>query len=266
MNMVKKSRITRNIVLILSGMVLLNFIIQFVFLDDLTQRALLGDSFGSLNAMFSGFALLGVLYTIIQQSKELELQRTELKMQRNEFTLTRITNVIYNQIRLLNEILSQLEFQYYSQGEVIQEKGKKGIDLFQLSLNKVYQEVKQNKSEDYLNSSHPYNTLINLIKPNIYEIQRLASLVHSNNNLLKNLIRNSAQVSSDEKTHLAILFKDNIDKSLDSIFQLLNKINLEVLPKLPEIFADDLITLNPIVELINEELTLTIDTNEKQNL
>ena len=38
-----------------------------------------GDTFGALNALFSGLAFAGLIYTILLQRKELELTRQELK-------------------------------------------------------------------------------------------------------------------------------------------------------------------------------------------
>ena len=49
----------------------------------------LGDMFGSLNALFSGLAFCGIIYTIFLQQKELSLQREELKLQREEQKQTR---------------------------------------------------------------------------------------------------------------------------------------------------------------------------------
>jgi hypothetical protein len=43
-----------------------------------------GDMFGAANAFFSGLALLGVIYAIILQQKELQLQRLELQETRTE--------------------------------------------------------------------------------------------------------------------------------------------------------------------------------------
>jgi hypothetical protein len=37
-----------------------------------------GDSFGAINALFSGLAFAGIIYTIMLQKKELALQRKEL--------------------------------------------------------------------------------------------------------------------------------------------------------------------------------------------
>ena len=43
-----------------------------------------GDSFGGLNAFFTGAALLGAIFAILLQAHELRLQREELVLQRKE--------------------------------------------------------------------------------------------------------------------------------------------------------------------------------------
>lgn len=47
-----------------------------------------GDSFNGINALFSGFAFSGIIYTILLQRKELALQRKELKDTREELRRT----------------------------------------------------------------------------------------------------------------------------------------------------------------------------------
>jgi len=54
-----------------------------------TDRGQFGDLFGSINALFSGFAFAGIIYTIYLQKKELSLQREELKLQREEMKASR---------------------------------------------------------------------------------------------------------------------------------------------------------------------------------
>jgi hypothetical protein len=54
----------------------------WLLLKDEALRGTFGDMFGAVNALFSGFAFLGVTYAIL-------LQRTELSLQREELTLTR---------------------------------------------------------------------------------------------------------------------------------------------------------------------------------
>ncbi len=51
---------------------------------NIVERGQFGDSFGVVNALFSGLALAGVIYAIILQKKELALQREELEKTREE--------------------------------------------------------------------------------------------------------------------------------------------------------------------------------------
>jgi len=53
-----------------------------------TDRGLFGDSFGAINALFSGLAFAGVIYAIILQRRELQYQREELELTRVELTRT----------------------------------------------------------------------------------------------------------------------------------------------------------------------------------
>lgn len=48
-------------------------------IPDETKRGVFGDKFGAINALFSGLAFAGVIYTILLQSLELEQQRKEIK-------------------------------------------------------------------------------------------------------------------------------------------------------------------------------------------
>ncbi|MAB49576.1 MAG: hypothetical protein CMC05_13195 [Flavobacteriaceae bacterium] len=59
------------------------FIVPCLY-PKLSDRALLGDSFGVINSLFSGLAFAGIIYTILLQRKELALQRQELKDTRIE--------------------------------------------------------------------------------------------------------------------------------------------------------------------------------------
>lgn len=54
------------------------------YATSIEQRALVGDSFGILNALFSGLSLTGVIIAILLQSRELSLQRSELALTRDE--------------------------------------------------------------------------------------------------------------------------------------------------------------------------------------
>lgn len=52
------------------------------------DKSAFGEMFGSVNALFSGLALTGIILTILLQRKELSLQRQELKYTREELART----------------------------------------------------------------------------------------------------------------------------------------------------------------------------------
>lgn len=54
-----------------------------------TEAGAFGDLFGSVNALFSGLAFVGLVYAILLQRRELELQRLELQATREEMKLAR---------------------------------------------------------------------------------------------------------------------------------------------------------------------------------
>jgi hypothetical protein len=56
------------------------------FVGDEAKRGLFGDMFGGANALFSGLAFAGLIYTILLQRRELALQREELRLTRQEIT------------------------------------------------------------------------------------------------------------------------------------------------------------------------------------
>lgn len=69
----------------------------------------MGDMFGAVNAIFSGLALAGIIITILLQKDELEAQRKELKDTREEFQYNRLTNLVYNQIKRVDDVLESFQ-------------------------------------------------------------------------------------------------------------------------------------------------------------
>ena len=58
------------------------------FYSKISEKGAFGDSFGAVNALFSGIALAGIIYTMNLQRKELKLQRKELIENRKELART----------------------------------------------------------------------------------------------------------------------------------------------------------------------------------
>ncbi len=59
------------------------------FFQSWQERGQFGDLFGSVNALFSGLAFVGLIYAILLQRQELSLQRAELRLQREEMAASR---------------------------------------------------------------------------------------------------------------------------------------------------------------------------------
>lgn len=132
--------------------------------DDETSRGILGDQFGAVNALFSGCAFAGLIYTIIQQNKsidlqredlrnqqeELKLNRNELKLQREEFEkqnttmlVQRFEGIFFNMLHSLQEINSELRIQFISteQQFIINNIGKKDRHFIDVQKDKCGREV-----------------------------------------------------------------------------------------------------------------------------
>jgi len=93
-----------------------------VFLLPREDHGTFGDMYGAVNALFSGLAFAGIIYTVWLQRKELQLQRRELILTRNELegqkrqleaqneTLRKQTfeNTFFQLLRLHNDILNTI--------------------------------------------------------------------------------------------------------------------------------------------------------------
>lgn len=73
--------------LILAAQVGIGYAVFRVF-PDWPTRGQFGDVFGSVNALFSGLAFAGFIYTVFLQREELALQRNELELTRQELHRT----------------------------------------------------------------------------------------------------------------------------------------------------------------------------------
>lgn len=86
------------------------FVTKFLFLKA-DEQGQFGDLFGSVNALFSGLALAGLIYTIYLQHRELSLQREELNNQREEMKQSReqLTHQANAQLHLVNATIAQIQ-------------------------------------------------------------------------------------------------------------------------------------------------------------
>lgn len=116
----------------LAGIVLILWILSFVVIKSSVckwdERGQIGDMFGAVNALFSGLAFAGIIYSIKQQQKELELTRKEYELNRTELELTRqefneqnktlkqqrFDNTFFNLLSIHQENISQLHHDHLS--------------------------------------------------------------------------------------------------------------------------------------------------------
>ena len=79
-------------------------------------RGTFGDQFGAVNALFSGLAFAGLIYTIILQRRDLKLQREEMRDQTKEFMkenetlrIQRFENTFFNMLSQFQEVVNNLK-------------------------------------------------------------------------------------------------------------------------------------------------------------
>ena len=118
-----KSLITLFVIILFLWLLTWFILVQVV--DEPDERGMFGDMFGSVNALFSGFALAGIIYTIWLQRKELKLQRKELRETRREFVeqnntmrAQRFENTFFHMLTLHHEIIDKLETTGIFRGKV----------------------------------------------------------------------------------------------------------------------------------------------------
>ena len=115
------------------------------FIPNDNTRGTFGDQFGAVNALFSGLAFTGLIYTIILQRRDLEIQRHDLKLQREEIAMNRkemeeqtaefekqnetlkiqrFENTFFNMLSQFQEVVNSLTARYKSRGEEIMVDGR----------------------------------------------------------------------------------------------------------------------------------------------
>jgi hypothetical protein len=123
-----------------------------VFLTALETPNDFGDAYGSLNTLFSGFAFIGLVMTIILQYDELKEQRKELKETRRELqgqkeqlkiqnmtsNLSRFDYIFFSLIANFRDITSELEY-----------NDKTGKYIFEELFANIREELKVTEVEEH---------------------------------------------------------------------------------------------------------------------
>lgn len=140
--------------------------------------------FGSVNALFSGLALAGIIFTILLQRKELGYQRNELRLTREEFKtqnetlkLQRFENTFFNLVSIHHKIVDSIDFDQGFMGSG-PDKELKSRDVFKESFESMAGELKKlSEIKDienaYLNIYEQYQTDFAHYFRNLYRIVKM---------------------------------------------------------------------------------------------
>jgi hypothetical protein len=185
---------------------------------DWDNSAKFGDSFGGLNSLLSGFALLGIIYSINIQRKELKNNKLELENQRKEFQINRITNVIYYEIRKFNDCVKKFEYKepYFSyeadlRGTITEPKTKYNLYEGENALKEILRVFKsfidKNEKDSDLNKKNDF--VKNFLSTHIAILYELSHQVSNTCQIFDLTVRNE-EISLDNKRELKRLLIINL--------------------------------------------------------
>ena len=193
--------------------------ITFNYLGDWKEVESFGNSFGALNALFSGIAIAGVVVTIHIQRRDLSLQRTELRLQlkemtetRNEFLLARVTNLIYSQLERFEYSLNNFNLQINNN----KFSGAKAVIKF---LDKYYQNQRLpnvNSAINYTQDDSTYFSYL-LIWQNADEIIKFSTQAYNSMQVIKKIL-DGTSLEGDKLNLLKEVYFDNLGENQMQIF------------------------------------------------
>lgn len=131
---------------------------MFVDAKKYTEFGVFGDIFGSINALFSGLAFAMLIYAVLLQRKELELQRRELADTREVLTSQRMEaekqnatlsvqtfdNTFFQLLRLHNDILNAVDLRGPTGTTTSQ-----GRDCFKIFYDRLEKRWNKKNAEDF---------------------------------------------------------------------------------------------------------------------
>lgn len=195
----------------------------FYFFNDWGKAGQFGDTFGTLNAVFSALAFAGIIITIIiqkqelkNQFEELKLQREEMKNTRIEFLNSRITNLVYNQLDRFETYLNDFEIIFGNE----KHKGNNAIFFLDESLERGYITIGTSEEENFKIQKKALEDNLKILLPNVMQIHKLSTKTYNSIMVLKQLIY-SSELEPVELNNLKNIFFNNIGMTT---LDVLNKI------------------------------------------
>lgn len=162
------NRIPKRYLLIAACCILMIWGLNFVYAlkADPSHRGTFGDTFGIVNALFSGCALLGLTYAIFQQNLTLKLtkkelkatqqildeQKEQLKIQNEDQKKQAFENTFFQLLRIFTETTNEIDLLNYQNKTTTS-----GKDVFLIFLNRLRKTVpKENRLYGDLNFNEVY--------------------------------------------------------------------------------------------------------------
>lgn len=225
----EKDKFLKYFILLSVGLALLSIIFPFFinyFFCDWGVSGTFGDTFGALNALFSGLAFAGVIVTILIQRNELKNQRIELSLQRiemqetrKEFLLNRTTNLVYSQLDRFEKALN--DFSIKNNGKIY--NGNDSISFLRDNEENVinppdkpYEEYKAEMKEATIK-------LLKLYTPNKTEIENFAHNAYNSVQVLQRFIYKT-KLDIEELNDLKNLFFLNVGFINMGVFERISEI------------------------------------------
>ncbi|MBE9460594.1 putative phage abortive infection protein [Dyadobacter subterraneus] len=133
------------------------WLISWICIDkfiDSENRGTFGDKFGAVNALFSGLALAGIIYSLSMQKQELALQRQELTATRNEFRQQNFENVFFNLLKNQQDITNSNiavieELEHIAKTRKFSAKGREFFHFSRRELRRIQSALDREKFERY---------------------------------------------------------------------------------------------------------------------
>ncbi|OAB78758.1 hypothetical protein [Cochleicola gelatinilyticus] len=174
------------------------------------DRGTFGDMFGSINALFSGFALFGIILTII-------LQQKDLKDTREEFKYSRLTTLIFKKYESINNDINNYIIQYNKDYNL--ESTSPNISL-EFIANEFIPELDESISTQIKELRIRDNDFLVWTYGSIYKY--IINRMFNESRLIKTLLHQS-NINDENKDELIFIFAQSIDNDVFKILRYFEK-------------------------------------------
>ena len=136
--------VNKHLLSMMLAIVLISFVANFCLIFTSytkDERGTFGDQFGAVNALFSGLAFAGLIYTIVLQRRDLKLQRREMQEQTREFQkenetlkIQRFENTFFSMLSQFQEVVNNISYSYQDK-EIDKIVSIRGREAFYVSFD-----------------------------------------------------------------------------------------------------------------------------------